>query len=190
MNLSSDNFLIGLFDRISNVPSFDIVKRLFSVLFLLSYFLTPLWPAFAEAIEKQDFEWAEKIFNKLFKYSVIATSITTLIFLFFSKSIFHIWINRDFDPSWNLLISFYFFTLVSNVGGVMSSLFSSSKFISKQLLYVGLATTATIILKIIFLKYLNYNYLMWANVIAFSIFFIVPSIKLSNEYFKEKRSKV
>lgn len=185
INLSSDNFIISKFDLITNVPHFDLTKKLFSITLLLTYFITPLWPAFAEALEKKDFIWAKKYLYKTLKILLVVTSLISFVFMLFNKAIFKIWIGRDIDIPFHLLVSFFIFSLVANFGGVMSSFFSSNIFLKKQLVYIFLATFSTFILKIIFIKTLGSNYLIWANNISFFILFIIPSLSLTRNYFKK-----
>lgn len=185
LNLSSDNFMISKFDKIINVPQFDLTKKLFSITLLLSFFITPLWPAFSEALEKRDFKWAKTYLYKTLTLFLIITSILSFVLLFFNRQIFKIWLHKEYHIPFHLLFSFFIFSLVANFGGVMSSFFSSNHFLKKQLLYIFLATASTLILKIVFINYFGPNFLIWANNISFIFLFIIPSLNLTMKYFNQ-----
>lgn len=186
LNLSSDNFLIMYFSNAGNVPAFDIVKKLFTVSFLLVYFIAPLWPAFSDALLKHDYAWAKTIFYKSLLYSLLVTASMSGILLILSPYILDIWVGQLIKPSWNLLISFYFFTIVANFGGVMGALMSTKDLLSSQLKFVGLATFVTLFLKIVFIRFWGIDYIIWANVIGFGVFFVLPSLKMVDQIFNSK----
>jgi O-antigen/teichoic acid export membrane protein len=186
LNLSSDNFIIMYFSNVGNVPAFDIVKKLFTVSFLLVYFIAPLWPAFSDALLKHDYEWAKTIFYKSLLYSLLVTACMSGLLLIFSPIILNRWVGPSIKPTWNLLVSFYFFTIVANYGGVMGALMSTKDLLRSQLKFVGLATTVTLLLKVIFMHWFGLDYLIWANVIGFGIFFVLPSLRMVNQIFSSK----
>lgn len=186
LNLSSDNFIIMYFSNVGDVPAFDIVKKLFTVSFLLVYFIAPLWPAFSDALLKDDYAWAETIFYKSLFYSLLVTACMSGLLLIFSPFILNKWVGPLIKPSWNLLVSFYFFTILANFGGVMGALMSTKDLLRSQLKFVGLATIVTLLLKIVFMHWWGLDYLIWANVIGFGIFFVLPSLRLVNQIFNSK----
>jgi O-antigen/teichoic acid export membrane protein len=185
INLSTDNFIISNYSSLNNVTQFDLTKKLFSITLLFSFFITPLWPAFAEALEKKDFLWVKK---KLY-YSIIMilvlTFLCSLFFLIFYRYVFEFWIGSQFDLPLHFLISFFLFSLIANFGGIMSTFFSSNVFLKKQLIFIFLSTLSTLLLKIIFIKYFGLYYLIWANNISFVIFFVTPSLILVKLFFKK-----
>jgi O-antigen/teichoic acid export membrane protein len=91
--------------------------------------------------------------------------------------------GREYIIPNQLLISFCLFGLVANFGGVMSSFFSANEYVRKQFILVAIATIATLALKIVLIKALGSSYLVWANVLAFSFFFIVPSLWMTRRFF-------
>ena len=185
LNLTSDNIIIAHSIGTSAIPHFEIVKKLFSVSMMLVFFISPLWPAFAEAMEKREFVWAQKTLNSMLKYCLILSAVATLPLLLFGKYFIKIWVGSTYTPSWFLLVGFYLFTIIANFGGIMASFFNSGTFLKKQLLLVSIATIATLICKVFFIKFLGIDWLIWANVICFSIFFIIPSLNLTKSFFKK-----
>lgn len=183
LNLSSDNIIIAHTVGTSFIPDFEIPKKMFSISLMLVYFISPLWPAFAEAMEKKDFSWARKTLYNMLLYTFIIGAVATLPLLVFGKDLIILWVGSNYTPSYFLLTGFYLFTIVANFGGVMASFFNSGNFLKKQLLLVSVATFATVICKVVFIKYLGIEWLIWANVICFTIFFIVPSLKLTKRFF-------
>jgi O-antigen/teichoic acid export membrane protein len=189
LNLGSDNFLIARFENVGNVPVFDLTKKLFSVNLLLSVFISPSWPAFAEALAKKEYVWAERYLYGMLRNTMIATSLLSLMLFAFHKQIFRVWMGREYTIPNHLLISFCLFGVVANVGGAMSSFFSANNFLKQQLFLVAIATMSTLALKIIFIKTLSSGFLVWANVLAFSVAFVGPSFWMTRRYFRSVGSE-
>jgi O-antigen/teichoic acid export membrane protein len=185
LNLTSDNIIIAHSIGTSSIPHFEIVKKLFSVSMMLVFFISPLWPAFAEAMVKKEFDWAKKTLYSMLKYCLILTALATLPLLLFGKFFIELWVGSSYMPSWFLLFGFYFFTLIANFGGIMASFFNSGMFLKKQLILVSIATISTLICKVLFINFLGIDWLIWANVICFSLFFILPSLNLTKKFFEK-----
>jgi O-antigen/teichoic acid export membrane protein len=194
-------FLLGLFTLLANasddiiitqtlgpsaVAGYEIVKKLFLFSMFSQYIIQPLWPAFAEAMESGDIAWAKNTVKKGLMLSIISAAIISLPLLIFGKQIVTIWVSAQYIPSWSLLVGFYVFVLLGNYGGVMSTFLNSGPLLSKQLIMVGLAGTSSVLLKILFSLNFGVSGIIWATVISYSIFFIVPSYKLAFNYLNSK----
>ena len=111
----------------------------------------------------------------------------SLPLLVFGRQIIELWIGSEFIPSSSLLFGFYVFVLFANYGGVMSTFLNSGTLIKKQLLVVGLSSVSSVFLKIA----LSLNYgssgIIWATIIGYSIFYIVPSYRIAFDYLDRAR---
>ena len=153
---------------------------------LTQFIIQPLWPAFGEAIISGDFIWAKKTLKKAISISIISNSIIALPLLFFGKQIIRIWIGEDFIPDFSLLLGFYFFIIFANYGGVMSTFLNSGELLSKQLFMIISSSLLSVILKIYLTKIFGISGTIWSIVIAYSIFYVLPSYNLAFNYFRKK----
>lgn len=185
LNLTSDYFIMAHTVGVSSIPRFEIVRKLFSVSMMLVFFISPLWPAFAEAIEKKDFIWARQTLKRVLKYSLVLSAVATFPMLVFGQYLVKVWVGAEYIPSMFLLLGFYLFTIIANFGGIMASFFNSGIFLKKQLLFVSIATISTLFCKVLFIRILGVDWLIWANVICFSITFIIPSLYLTQIFFNK-----
>ena len=183
---ASDNIILAHTLGPSSVAAYEIVKKIFIFTLFAQFFLRPFWPAFGEAIESGDHVWAKNALHKGIKISLFFTALISLPFLLFGKQIIMIWIGSDFIPSWSLLIGFYVYALISSYAGVMSSFLNSGHLIRKQLLIIFLASASSIILKIVLSTNFGVSGVIWATIISYSIFYIVPSYLVAYNYLKEQ----
>jgi len=194
-------FLLGLFTLIANtsddiiiaqtlgpsaVAGYEIVKKLFLFSMVTQYIIQPLWPAFGEAMESGDFAWARKTIKKGLYLSITLSAIISLPLLLFGKQIITVWVSSEYVPSWSLLLGFYIFVLLANYGGVMSTFLNSGPLLSKQIRMIGLASINSVLLKIFLSLKFGISAIIWATVIGYSLFYIVPSYNLAFNYLNSK----
>jgi hypothetical protein len=97
-----------------------------------------------------------------------------------------IWVSPQYIPSWSLLLGFYIFVLIANYGGVMSTFLNSGPLLSKQLRMIGFASVSSVLLKIFLSFKFGVSGIIWATVIGYGIFYIVPSYRLAFNYLNNK----
>jgi O-antigen/teichoic acid export membrane protein len=178
----ADNIIISRTLGVSFVPTYEVVRKLFMLSFITQFLLQPLWPAFKEAISVDDWTWVKNTFKKGMLYSLIASSIITLPLLFFGKIIIQRWVGKELEPSSLMLVGFYINILISNFGGVMSTLLNASDILSKQVPIIISATVLTIILKIVFSKTIGLEGVIWGTNIAYLIIYVPLTIRLVKKY--------
>ena len=131
---SSDNIIIAHTLGSTFVAEYEIVKRLFMFSMFTNYLITPLWPAFGEALARKDYAWANKAFKRSLLISIAISIIVTLPLLMFGKQIIAIWVGDEFIPNWSLLFGYYIYIILLNYTGVMSVVVNGSNLVGKQLL--------------------------------------------------------
>lgn len=183
---TSDDIIIAQTLGPSSVAGFEIVKKLFLFSMFTQFIIQPLWPAFAEAVESGDFVWARRTVKKALYMSITCAGIISLPLLLFGKQIITIWISADYEPSWPLLAGFYIFVLLANYGGVMSTFLNSGPLLGRQIRMIGLASLTSVLLKVILSLKFGVSGIIWATVIGYSIFYVVPSYKLTFNYLNKK----
>lgn len=183
---SSDDIIIAHTINAKSVAEYEIVKKMFIFSMFTQFIIQPMWPAFGEALESGDYVWAKKTLFKGLKLTIILNAIISLPLLIFGKQIIQLWVGKDFVPQWTLLIGFYMFILLANYGGVMSTFLNSKQLIKKQLLMVTLASLSSVGLKFLLTLKIGVSGAVWATVIGYSLFYIIPSYNLAQKFFKSK----
>jgi O-antigen/teichoic acid export membrane protein len=183
---ASDDIIIAQTLGTSAVAGYEIVKKLFLFSMFTQFIIQPLWPAFGEALESGDFEWARKTMKKALKLSIISGAVISFPFLLFGKEIVHIWVGKEFIPDWSLLVGFYVYVILNNYIGVMSTLLNSSNIVNKLVIPMALTAVISVLFKIIFSLNFGVSGIIWATIIGWGIFFAIPSFFLSKSIFGKK----
>lgn len=186
---ATDNIVLAHTLGTSSVAGYEIVKKVFLFSMFTQFIIQPLWPAFGEAMESGDYNWAKTTLLKAIKICILSSAIISLPLLLFGKQLIEIWVGPELIPSWSLLIGFYVFVLFANYGGVMSTFLNSGALIKKQLLIIALASLSSLFLKIVLSLNFGVSGIIWATVIGYSIFYIFPSYKIAFNYLKTLENK-
>lgn len=184
---ASDDIIIAQTLGPSAVAGYEIVKKLFFFSMFTQFIIQPLWPAFGEALESGDIDWARRTMRKGLKLSMISGAVISLPFLLFGKEIVATWVSAEFTPSWSLLLGFYIYVILNNYIGVMSTLLNSSILIKKLILPLALTALTSILFKIILSSNMGVSGVIWATVIGWSIFYAIPCFYLSRSLFIKKK---
>jgi len=182
---ASDDIILAHTLGPTSVAGYEIVKKLFFFSMFTSFIIQPLWPAFGEAMESGDYGWAKRTLQKALRLSILSGAVISLPLLVFGKQLILIWVGKEFIPSWYLLIGFYIYIVFNNYIGVMSTFLNSGDYVQKQIPMIGMVAITSILLKYV----LSINYgvsgIIWATLIGWGIFYIIPSYCLSKNIFKK-----
>jgi O-antigen/teichoic acid export membrane protein len=86
------------------VAQYAVPFRIFSVVpTLVGFFLTPLWPAYSEALARRDEQWARRFFILSLRYSLLLNSGAGLILVVVAGPLISWWAGPQVDPSRLLL---------------------------------------------------------------------------------------
>lgn len=177
---SSDNIVIAQVLGASAVASFAVTQKLFSITQIAQVFILPLWPAFGEAMARNDTAWARRTLNRSLILSLVLGVLTTFPLLIFGKQIIAWWAGSALIPSTLMLIGFGLWVLLAGYGGSMSSFLNSGSLLRQQTVFYSVASIASLILKIVLTKvWQSPSGVIWATVFGYGIFYLIPAAKLS-----------
>ena len=176
---SADNMIIAYFMGASSVTGYAVTKKLFFALQITQFIIAPLWPAFIDAISKNDFNWARNGLVNILKVSLLSGGLLALPLLVFGEYVIEHWVNSDVSVGFPLLLGFFLFVFVQNYGGAMSVFLNNEKLIKKQLIFVGLSAVASVFLQVLFCIEFGVEGVVYGTLVAYSIFYIFPAYKLA-----------
>ena len=147
---TSDNIVVAqLFDQ-DSVATYSVVARLFTVLPMLTeMFLTPLWPAYAEALEKKDIRWVKRTLCRTTVLASVATASCAMLLVFTGNSILGLWVGGGIRVSVLLLSVFGMWMILSVVGSTAAVFLNGTGSLKFQLACGGALAVVALALKVI-----------------------------------------
>ena len=175
IGLASDNLIIAKLHGVSNVAGYSVVQKLYSLALLPQFIVAPLWPAFGEALSRQDFDWARRALYRAVISSIMLSALIAVPLLFFGQQLVACWAGAGLIPSRLLLAGFTCQMILGAYGGAMTSFLNSSHALRRQVVFYGFASVAAILLKIVFASWWQIDGISWATVLAYGLFYAIPA---------------
>jgi O-antigen/teichoic acid export membrane protein len=171
---SLDNIVIAQVLGAQQVTVYAITKKIFVLVQLGQYMISPFWPVFNEAMANSDYLWAKSTLTKIIFMSITLGLVSTLPVLLFGDWIISTWINPDLNPSLFLFLGFFLWTILVNYGGCMSVFMSGDKFIKSLLFFVAAASAASLVFQVIFCSLYGINGVIYGVLVGHLLFFVYP----------------
>jgi O-antigen/teichoic acid export membrane protein len=186
---STDNLVITHALGPASVATYAVCMRLATVLSFTQFFITPLWPAFGEAMTRGNFAWAERAMWRTMRFTLMIAVPVAVLMSVFGKWIISKWVGPAVIPSTTLLLGFSAWTLLVGYGGILSVFLNSGNWLSRQVKLYTLATVVSFALKLLLVRVWGEGGVVWATVIAYGVLFTLPATWLVKTIFRECNAK-
>ncbi len=158
------------------VQEYAVPMRLFLVpSILLGIFLTPLWPAYSEAIARNDREWVVTTFRR----TLIAATLTGVaaagILALAARGIIRLWVGESVRPTVALLAALAVWVVMMAVTGPLSVFLNGASVLGPQVVGAVLMMTANLGLSVALARAVGVSGVIWATIATQVAFFLVPA---------------
>jgi O-antigen/teichoic acid export membrane protein len=175
LGYQSDNLVISHFLGASYVPQYSIPMKLFMLIpLLLSFILSPLWPAYGEATTRKDFPWIRKTFFRSVKLALIVNVVPALLLIIFAPLIIHIWAGTNINPPFSLLLGLGIWTILISLGGPIAMLLNGANAIGIQVVCALLMGVSNPLLSIYLVQKIGVAGPIYGTIITWTLFCLVP----------------
>ena len=171
-----DVIIVGHFLGASESATYSMVWKFF--LLPCAFFATavsPLWPAFSNAMANKNTNWIKQIFRKAFIATLSLSIIFSIISIFFSSGLIRIWsrdqINMDFSLMLGMSIWIIVFALTQPISMLLNALHEEKVILLTSILAGSLNITLS---SFLILYFKNSSGAIWGSVICQTLFFVVP----------------
>lgn len=171
----SDNVVISHFLGASYVPQYAVPMKLFMMVpLLLSFGLSPLWPAYGEAIARHDMSWIRETFLASLKLSVSLSIAAATFLLLLGVSVIHVWVGPDVNPSFGLMLGLALWVVLNGLAGPIAMLLNGTNTIGIQVLCASSMAIANIALSIFLVQRIGVAGPIYGTVISWTLLNLVP----------------
>lgn len=172
----SDNVVISHFLGPSAVASYALPFRFFLVgPMLTSLFLTPLWPAYSEALASKDFRWVDRTFRRsLMVAAAVNIPWATTLFVF-TRPLMHAWVGPTASPNFGLLAAMSVYVILNTLSGPLAMLLNGATVIGFQ---VATALTMAVVnlgLSIVLVQHIGLSGPMFGTDLAQAVCILIPT---------------
>ena len=175
VSYSADNFIIARILGVADVTVFSIPQRMFSVITtVVTMLMTPLWPAYAEAISRGDMLWVRHTLTRTLLGVFAFTSIVSAALLLFSSKLLLWWVGPNVHPSFVLMLGLAVWAVVSNCGSTLAMFLNGAGIVKFQVIVAAVFGIGCLLTKIVFTHLYGIAGVPWATIVTYALLAAFP----------------
>jgi len=177
ISFSADNFIIARTLGAVNVPEYSIPQRMFSIIAVVtSMLVTPLWPAYGEAVSRGDMAWVRRTLSYTLLAVFALTSVASAALVLLSNRILLLWVGPSIHPPFMLILGLAVWAVLQCVTGTLQSFLNGSSIMRFQIGTHCVFGVVCLAAKFWSVRHYGLVAVPWATVITYGLFIILPSV--------------
>ncbi len=186
---STDQIVLTRYLGLAAVAEYSLAQRLFSGASMIQFFLTPLWPAFGEAVASGDHIWARKALLRTLWISLTLAAVGASAIALLASPVSTAWVPQIQRATPLLLLGFVAVALVGAYGGTMSVFLNNRKTIRAQLWFYAPSSFGALAGKIWLVKTLGISGVLWGTFLGYGLIYTYPSWRLAQKTLEELKTR-
>jgi O-antigen/teichoic acid export membrane protein len=172
---SADGFVVARTTGAVNVPEYVIPQRMFSLITMaITMFLTPLWPAYAEAKSRGDGAWVKHTLYKSMTIALSISGVAAVGLLIVSRGLIHWWAGPTINPPMVLLAGLAVWTVMDSCGNALAAFLNGSGFLRPQIFVAATFGISCIAAKVYLARRFGSEGLPWATIFTWGLINFIP----------------
>lgn len=177
IGFQSDNLVIARYLGASQVSQYAVPMKLFMLIpSMLNFGLTPLWPAYGEAIARRDATWVRKTFQQSLLLSFGASLLPSLFLVIFGGKIIELWVGPEIQPGLVLLVGIGVWVVLLGLAGPISMLLNGANVIGFQVICAILMAVGNLSFSIYLVQRIGVPGPVYGSLISWLVFSLLPSV--------------
>jgi len=174
---SSDNIVTSHILGLDAVSCYSVTMRLFMFIPMIIFMiLNPMWSSYGESIARGDMDWVRKSLIRTLKMSFFISVIPGIFLIFMGNDIIHIWVGYEIKPPFMLLMGLGIWAILSSMGNAVAMFLNGANVVRFQVICASLMCITSILGKIFLAKTIGIAGIIWATVIAYTLFTVIPCL--------------
>jgi O-antigen/teichoic acid export membrane protein len=172
---NTDNVIIAHVLGAADVTPYSISWTLFTLPSMGFSLVFPyLWPAYAEALHRNDVEWVRRTFRLSVILSVTSALIVALPLVVFGRPLVKAWAGNDAVPATSLLLWMGGWSLIYAAMNPIACFLNAGGHLKRQAISGSLAALVNVILSIVWARRFGPSGVMAATVVSFLAISALP----------------
>lgn len=174
---ASDNLIIAQELGPQAVAQYAVPAGLFMSLGAgAAMFLTPLWPAYGEALARGDIEWVRRTLVRSLYLTLLMVGLPAVALVFGGKAVVRLWVGPEIQPSFVLLLGMGVWAVLSSVGSGLAMLLNGANMMRFQVALALPMAACSIVMKVFFAWKIGLAGIIWGMIAAYTIISLIPTV--------------
>lgn len=172
---SSDNLVAAQLLGAESVAQYAVPFKLFAIpTALLAVVLTPLWPAYGEAITRGDTDWVARTLRRSLKFAATGGAAAAAVLIVFGKQILLRWAGPSIHPTFMLLLGLGAWTVLGACGTCLAMFLNGVNVVRFQAVTAAVMAVCNLGLSILLAHRFGVAGIIWGTVIAYTTCTLIP----------------
>lgn len=190
VTFASDSVIIAQICGAASVAEYSVPMRLFSIApMLVSLVVSPLWPAYGEAVVRDDVAWIRRTLFRSLVFSLFVTGSAGAILVAFGRSLIHFWVGPAVAVSSLLLFGMGIWTVMYSAGEAVAMLLNGTNRIHFQAVTGLITCCVAVAAKIALGRALGLSGVVLGTVLAYAVFTAIPMLFFVPKLLREFTSR-
>jgi O-antigen/teichoic acid export membrane protein len=177
VGFQSDNLVVAHFLGANQVPQYAVPLKLFMLIpSLLNFVITPLWPAYGEAIARRDLTWVRKTFKRSILLSFGVSLLPSLFLVIFGARIIKFWVGPEIESDFLLLAGLGIWAIFLSLSGPIAMFLNGANVIKFQIVCAILMAVMNLAASIFLVQRIGVAGPVYGSAIAWSLFSLLPAM--------------
>jgi O-antigen/teichoic acid export membrane protein len=188
ISFSSDNLVLARILGPTAVAQYAIPCKLFGLVSTMtSFVVSPLWPAYGEALARQDHLWIRKALFRSLTFAAGGSISLGTVLVTFGGRIIHAWVGSTIHADPLLMRGLGIWSVVMAVSMAVAVFYNGLSIIRFQLLVVPLASVTNIALSVHLTHRIGIPGVVYGSVLSQIFIFLIPSAFYIRRYLRTIR---
>lgn len=171
----SDTLVVAQMVGPEAVAEYGVVFRLFAVpAFFMTAILSPLWPAYGDAIALGDTPWVRRTLAHSVRLALAISVPAAALLVTFGESLIAIWVDASVTPPFSLILGFGVWIVLSALGNAVAMLLNGAHEIRMQAGAAALMAVTNLALSIWLTSQIGVAGVIWGTVMTYAAFVLLP----------------
>ena len=172
---TSDTLVVAQIIGPEAVAEYGIASKLFMIpAAIVAIAISPLWPAYGEAISRGDVRWARSTLMRSITGALLVSVPAAVVLMAFGQTIIALWVGPSVTPPFSLLVAFGIWIALSAVGNSVAMLLNGAHEIRFQAAAAAVMAVVNLGLSIWLTSRIGVAGVMWGTVIAYGAIVLAP----------------
>lgn len=171
-----DNFVIAQILGARAVQQYALPVKLFTLApTLVSFALTPLWPAYREAIARGDADWVGRTLGRSIRLALLINLPAGVVLIAAGPFLLHLWVGDAVSPSLLLLIGLGVWNILNSLTGPFAMLLNGANVIGFQAVSAVLMAACNVAVSVFLVGRIGVSGAIYGSIVAQILFILLPS---------------
>ncbi len=175
----ADSIIVAQNLGAASVSQYAVPERMFSIItMLLMMLLSPLWPAYGEAIARGDHNWVKSALQRAIIVSASASIVLSTTLVLAGPWLIRLWVGPQIQPSMLLLVGLAAWKIAEATCATLSIYMNGANMLMTQVVISTICGIAMVLTKVVLIRHIGAAGIPWGAVLTFVPLAAAPSFWL------------